>query len=390
MQEASSDMIKKIGIRIPSWYPGRNAIIRGILYFLRKNEVSWQLEIPRKSDGELPELKIDDSWEGDGIISFRYTEDEIKSFQERGINLVNISSVLAPNVTTIKPDNVQAGEVAARHLSDLGLKRVIFIGRSNRDYSSDRWTGLKGECDKKGIEHALYEFDVNALPQHERAAFLKEKLSGMLPELEYPIGVLASDDLMAGNVISICKQLEIEIPKQVAIVGFGNNPLFCLTHLPSLTSVDIPSTSIGYKAAEAMNALINGKTYPAMTEIPVEQFKMRTSTNTLAYHDPRTKAAIEYIRAEAPRRLLKVQDVCKAANLSQSSLKVIMAKTLGRSPKKEIDIVRANTFREYLINTDKSIGEIAYAMGFTASEDASRFFRKMMQMTPTEYRKQHK
>jgi len=390
MLNQSTEDPKKIAIRIPSWFEKKDATLQGILYYIRKNQVEWQLDIPRRSDGELPEIIIDENWQGDGVISFRFSKKEIEAFNQNDTKIVNVSSVTFPGVTTIKADNVQAGRVAAKHFYELGIKKVIYVGRNNRGYSTDRWLGLQQECQEKEIEVQKAEYDVNDLPASERADYLTEKLTALLPSLEFPIGILACDDLLAGNITYICQKLKIKIPKDIALIGINNNPLYCLSLTPSLTSVDLPSTSIGYKAAEALHHMLEGKPSIELTVIPVEQIKTRVSTNTLAYHDERTKKAIEFIRSQAPKKPIKVIDVCQAAGISQSSLKALIGKTLGKSPKKEIDSIRISTFREYLISTDKSIGEIAYAMGFHASEEASRFFRKMSGMTPTEFRKQHR
>lgn len=390
MINQSETELKKVAIRIPSWFEKKDSTLQGILYYLRKNKVDWQLDIPRSSDGELPEIVIDEEWKGDGIISFRFTKEEVAAFQRKNIKIVNVSSVTQPGLTTVTADNVQAGQVAAKHFTDLGLKNVVYVGRCNRQYSTDRWLGLKQVCDENEIDVHKVECDVNRLPANERAEYLTSMLSDFLPSLDFPIGLLASDDLLAGNIIYICQKLKIKIPQDIALIGVNNDPLYCLSLTPSLTSVDLPSTSIGYKAAEALNLLLEGNPAPETTKIPVEQIKLRISTNTLAYHDERTKKAIEFIRSKAPSTALKVIDVCKAIGISQSSLKALMAKTLGRSPKKEIDNIRISAFRDYLISTDQSIGEIAYSMGFHASEEASRFFRKMTGMTPTEFRKQHR
>lgn len=44
--------------------------------------------------------------------------------------------------------------------------------------------------------------------------------------------------------------------------------------------------------------------------------------------------------------------------------------------------------KERMFNTQKSISEIAYELGFTYPQDFSRWFKKLAGCTPNEYRAQ--
>ncbi len=376
-----------IGIRIPQWFSKRDSILQGILLYIKKHEVEWHIDMQRNSDGEMPEVIIDENWNGDGIISFRYSDQEITNFRQKSIKMVNVSSVSMEQVHEVRPDNIQGGELAAKHLIQNGLKDLLFIGRSDRQYSEDRKKGFVDACITHGLEPDTIDYGVNELPPEQRSAFLETHLRKLFPKLKSPMGIFATDDLMGENILRVARLLNINVPDDLAVIGFSNNPLYCLSTSPSLSSIEYPGSTIGYKAAKTLDLLLQKKEQPLIQQIPVEHYKMRLSTNTFAYHGESTKKAIEFIRENAPKRQIKTAEICAYAGVSQSSLKNLMNEALNRSAKKEIDQIRISKLKEYLANTDMSIGEISYSMGFKASEEASRFFKKMTDITPTEYRK---
>jgi LacI family transcriptional regulator len=131
---------------------------------------------------------------------------------------------------------------------------------------------------------------------------------------------------------------------------------------------------------------MQGEAPKESSKVPVRSIDLRESSNTLAFGDDRLRSAIKFIHDHAPTVALQVNDVCRHLAISKSSLKDIMARELGRSPKAEISKVRIDVFKRHLETTDMSVKEIAYTMGFPAAEEASRFFKRMEGCTPTHYR----
>ncbi|MFC4993829.1 substrate-binding domain-containing protein [Rubritalea tangerina] len=378
--------LKRIGLRIPNWFMMQDAILLGIVEYIREHDKLWQLEVPRGSDGELPEVKIDACWDGDGLISFRYTAEEVAAFRQRGVAHVNLSSVSHAGLATVLPNNVAAGELAAQHLLNIGLVNFVYIGRSERNYSRERFSGFQRVLAREGAQVEAFDLDVNALAVGERAGYMANKLRRLLPRLATPCGVFAADDLLAANILRVAADLGINVPGQLAVIGTNSQPIFCLSTRPSLTSVQYPGREIGYKAAEKLDNLLSGKEEEVESVVPVRLVDARESTNTLAYSDERLKKALKFIQVHAPSEALQVNEVCTHLAISKSSLKELMSRELGRSPKAEISRVRLEVFKRYLEETDMSVKEISYAMGFPAAEEASRFFRRMCEMTPTHYR----
>jgi len=69
-----------------------------------------------------------------------------------------------------------------------------------------------------------------------------------------------NDDLAQGAVLQALRQ-GIEVPRQVAMVGFNDLP--ASAHMvPRLTSIRTPRAAVGRGAAQALLALLDGKRVP--------------------------------------------------------------------------------------------------------------------------------
>jgi LacI family transcriptional regulator len=80
----SSQRTWRVGVRLVDWAQGiGNRIYGGILDFLREGH-SFEMEFVQPSGGDLHAARIDEQWEGDGLLVFRYTPAEAKAWRKRG------------------------------------------------------------------------------------------------------------------------------------------------------------------------------------------------------------------------------------------------------------------------------------------------------------------
>ena len=74
--------------------------------------------------------------------------------------------------------------------------------------------------------------------------------------------------------------------------------------------------------------------------------------------------------------------------LSANYLSDLLRKETGMSAMKHIQQKTLETAKERVFNTQKSISEIAYELGFAYPQHFSRWFKKQTGYTPNEYRTQ--
>lgn len=87
-----------------------------------------------------------------------------------------------------------------------------------------------------------------------------------------------------------------------------------------------------------------------------------------------------------PNLSITVAECAEFCNMSKAHFARMFKRTVGRSPVQFMLGVRIDRAKELLDFTDKSIGQIAEASGFSDQNYFTRTFKKMTGMTPTQYR----
>ncbi|MCB1095070.1 MAG: DNA-binding transcriptional regulator [Verrucomicrobiae bacterium] len=381
-----------VGVRIPSWATFTRHIFEGILEHVRLHRERWQIRTMVESTSEIAPVVIDERWSGDGLIVFRPAARELRAWQARKIPVVNLSSEsLGLGVPTVIPDNALAGQLAAKHLLELGLKRFAFWGDPSRLYSRQRGKSFAAELEKRGFNCRPMGFEISKLPAAKKWEKVRAEMLKQLAEVDLPIGVFARDDIAAAALTSACSQLGLVVPDQVAVIGCNDDVTFCHTASPPLSSVQYPGKEIGQTAARLLSQMMrSAEPVEELTLVKPRKVVARESTDVLAFADPVVTEALRIIRRESPRSALQVADVISRLPISRASFQQRFREAVGHSPKQEIDRVRIDRASQLLVTTDWPIKEIAYEMQFESSEEFSRFLRRQLGTCATDIRKSNR
>ena len=77
----------RVGIRLPEWAAGFGyRLFAGLTEFQRAGQ-RFELHFDQPSGGDLPPAPVDKDWHGDGLIVYRYTEEEARRWTKRGRHL---------------------------------------------------------------------------------------------------------------------------------------------------------------------------------------------------------------------------------------------------------------------------------------------------------------
>ncbi len=195
----------------------------------------------------------------DGIIaslSFDTTNlDHFKPFADKGIPIMFFDRVEeGGDSTVVIIDNYKSGYIATKHLADQGCKRIAHITSSlNRNVYAQRY---------KGYKDALRD---NKLAFNERLVLVKnlteasaiESAHEVLKMKPMPDGIFFTSDFVAAVFMRTLKQHGINIPGDIAIVGFNNDAIGKLVE-PALTTIDYPGKEVGEIAARNLVNHLNG------------------------------------------------------------------------------------------------------------------------------------
>ena len=136
--------------------------------------------------------------------------------------------------TTIGCDTYRGGIDAARHLMQHGRGKIAFLGDASSHYPEfqDRY---RGSCEAQGGEGIVANpaLQIDALNSQEAAY---EAANILIASGERFDAIFAASDTIAIGAMKALREHGIDIPGDVAIVGFDDIPAASLTH-PPLTTI---------------------------------------------------------------------------------------------------------------------------------------------------------
>ena len=222
--------------------------------------------------------EYEDSRKADGIILLGYGDYEeyrprLERLVAQGTHFVRWGPVLTsePGIS-IGSDNAQGGYDVARHLLSQGRKRIAFLGHATSHYPEffDRY---------RGYERALLEvraatsaaLQVDAINLEESGFNAVNELRARGVEFD---AIVAASDLIAIGALSALQANGIDVPRDVAVVGFDDIPAACHTN-PPLTTVMQDTRRAGELLVETLLRQIAGD--PATNSVIPTKLVVRKS-----------------------------------------------------------------------------------------------------------------
>ncbi len=142
-------------------------------------------------------------------------------------------------------DNFQAGLRITRHLIEVGHRRVCFLSRPHHPSTTD----LRAAGCREALRRA--DLDISSTMQQSGdpsdEPFVRSLMKG-----ERPDAVVCSNDLTAALLVVALAHLGIQIPNDVAVVGFDDVKYSTLMSV-GLTTMRQPFRGIARLAARAMS-----------------------------------------------------------------------------------------------------------------------------------------
>ena len=156
----------------------------------------------------------------------------------------------------IEVDHAAGGALATEHLLAAGHRRVACIaGPAGLRPSQQREAGWRRALAQAGIEPRADEFARGDFVPQGGAAAMRALLAAPVR----PTAVFVCNDLMAIGALHAAHELGVDVPRELAVVGFDDIELAAYTS-PPLTTVAQPKQAIGVGAAELLLERLRGRT----------------------------------------------------------------------------------------------------------------------------------
>jgi LacI family transcriptional regulator len=385
-------MVKRlrIALLIESFFEYGRGMLRGIADYSRAHG-GWSIRHQPWSMGHsLPSGLCE--WRPQGIIAQLESEkllDRVRRLRVPVVDLFALHS--STKISTVIPDHAMVARLAAEHLLDRGLIHFAYCGLAGVYFSERRAREFSKILAAAGHTVDVYEQRSRQATATVLTAIAKSMqdttgLAKWLQGLPKPVGIMVCDDIRAQQLINVCRECEIAVPEEVAVVGVGNDEVLCDLCDPPLTSVELSTRQVGYEAAALLDRMIHSRLPAENIIVPPLGVVTRRSTDLLVIPDPDVHQALQLIRSHACEGLT-VDAILQRLSLSRSTLQRRFKQYLGRSPHAEIARIQLLAVRDMLKRTDLSLTRIAQLAGFSDAARMCNLFKEKVGCTPGQYRK---
>jgi LacI family transcriptional regulator len=211
-------------------------------------------------------------------------------------------------------------------------------------------------------------------------------LTAQLKRLPKPLGVFAANDEQALDVLDSAESAELAVPEQVAIIGAENYLLAPDAMHTPISSVDTNLETLGYRGAELLDDLMNGKKPPkAPLRVPAAGIITRKSSDLLAVNHKGVANSLRFIWEHASEPI-SVKDLVGVAAMSRRGLHKAFLENVGRTPGQELQRVRIERAKRFLGEAEHKIEVVASMCGYQSANSFCVAFKQATGMSPKQYR----
>jgi LacI family transcriptional regulator len=179
------------------------------------------------------------------------------------------------DVCSVSVDDVLGGELAGRHLLDIGRSRIVYVGvRSYFRPFDERLAGLRRAVASHARATEGSRVDVIAGHTLEPDV-VSEKIDELL--VLRPDAVFCANDVAALTVLRGLLRRGVRVPDDIAVVGYDDVAFAALSPVP-LTSIRQPAYEIGRSAAQMLVEECSGGPHTHQQVVFSPELVVREST----------------------------------------------------------------------------------------------------------------
>jgi LacI family transcriptional regulator len=368
----------KVGLLLSGNAEYGRGVLQGIANFA-KDHPGWQFKVESPTLAGLRSLA---AWRPDGLIVMLNRPDFCADLVALDVPFVNVCKMPGTvDLLRAQSDDEAVGRLGAEHLLERGAASYGFVGLAEGEYVEVRARGFAETLRIAGCPSvAGLRLPAN-LEDADRA-----RLASWLRDSLKPFAVMASNDVCGRLVLEACREMNLSVPDEVAVLGVDNDDPMSRLVWPGLSSIALATEQIGEAAARLLNRSLTGKPQPrTFLSIAPLGVVARGSTQQTLVSDPLLAKAVTAIYEGVA---LSVDDLLKVVPLSRASLERRFRQYLNRTPLQEIRRVRIAHARQLLMATDLTLKDIASRCGYAAPSRLIEAFQQETGQSPSAYRRQ--
>jgi len=326
----------------------------------------------------------------DGCLAY-VADKAVDDLGHASVPIVNFRiNSLITTLPNVFPDYEAIGVMGAVHLMGRGFRQFAFTGDSDDISTKLALKGFRSELKTAGLSCSVRRFHVYDLGEPKNWRAFTSGLGAWVDTWSTPIGIFGIRDVVCRHLIDICRSKGLHVPRDVAVIGMGDENVICESGAPSITSIDPGFIQVGYQGAAMLDRLMDGQAPPDdPILIPPAGLIMRESTDSYAVDDPVVARALRFI-SEHGHEPITVDDAARAAVMTRRSLERRFQKILQRTIGQELLRMRLERAKRRLVETDEPLKQVAGDSGFNSRRSFDRAFISNEGVSPSQYRKQRR
>ncbi len=251
------------GQRFNPLYPFFGTILKGLLDGCEDHQKDFLLHgtFRNRSENDIYLQLL--NGQIDGLVLYaRSVTPLIQRLIDSRLPVVTIADEV-PGLPCVTVDAEMGGRLLANYLADKGYKSVLYRVTDTVLPSTieKRWQSFRETATQRGLQVDLL-LAQGAFTEKEEAELL-------LDPTRRPDVLAAFSDFSADYTVDFCRENDLRIPEDLAIVGFDG---FAAARRPSrrLTTIHAPWAEVARTAVSLLVAQHDGQDVPERTVLPVE------------------------------------------------------------------------------------------------------------------------
>jgi DNA-binding LacI/PurR family transcriptional regulator len=204
--------------------------------------------------------------EPDAVLAAGYFEAEVLNLVASLELPMALVDFWLPGQPSVNPDNIEGGFLATRHLLETGRKRIAYIAGSLAHFSiRERAHGYRRALFEAGVL-ADPDLEVVAPPGVDPDQGAAQAMRQLLRLRQRPDAVFACNDVAALAALQVCLDAGLQVPRDIAVVGFDDIPAAAAAQ-PPLTTLRVDKEGLG---RAGVDLIMRGHELPQQATLPVE------------------------------------------------------------------------------------------------------------------------
>lgn len=269
----------RIGVLTPFFTaPSFVQRLRGVASALSKANyelVVYTVESAAQLENYFASIPLTSNLDGLIIMSLSISEENAQRLTKYNIPAVLIEYP-HPTLSSVEIDDVEGGRIAAEYLIKKGHRRIAFLGDTDLpEYAihpvSLRLSGFRQSLQNAGIEIPDEFVRLAPYTQEQTLRVANELLNLPNP----PTAIFAATDFQALGVLKAARTMKVQVPEQLAIVGFDDLDLADYT---DLTTIRQHLDESGRLSVEILLSRIDDPSRPAQhIHLPLNLIERQTT-----------------------------------------------------------------------------------------------------------------